>query len=76
MEQRDLELIEKFSQNDKVLADLFKEHKELEHELEKLDNKSYLTVDEQLQRADIKKRKLVGRDRIELLLKRYRQQSA
>ena len=65
MEQRDLELIQKFGSGDSVLANLYQQHMELEKELEKLDNKSYLTVDEQMRRADIKKRKLVGKDRIE-----------
>src|SRR3989338_2997074 len=72
MEQRDLELIQKFGSGDSVLANLYQQHMELEKELDKLDNKSYLTVDEQMRRADIKKRKLVGKDRIESILKKYR----
>jgi hypothetical protein len=73
MEQRDLELIKKFGSTDSALAELYKKHVEYETELEKFDNKSYLTVAEQMQRAEIKKKKLAGKDKIEMLLKKYRQ---
>ncbi len=73
MENKDMELIKQFSSTDPVLADLFKQHQEFERELEDLDNKSYLTVAEQMKRAEIKKKKLVGKDKIEMILKRYRQ---
>lgn len=74
MEQRDLQLIEKFGRSDEVLSNLYKEHLELESELEKLDNKSYLSVNEQMHRAEVKKKKLAGKDRIESILRKYRQQ--
>ncbi len=73
MEQRDVELIQKFCSQDPALNDLFRQHVEFERELEKLDNKSYLSVDEQMERQKIKKQKLVGKDKIEMILKRYRQ---
>lgn len=73
MEHKDLELIKKFSATDRVLAELFKQHEEFERELEDLENKSYLTVAEQMKRAEIKKKKLAGKDKIEMILKRYRQ---
>jgi hypothetical protein len=72
MEQRDLELIEKFSSTDKVLAELYRQHVEYEEALEKFDNKSYLSVDEQMKRAEIKKKKLIGKDRLESILRKYR----
>ncbi len=73
MEHKDLELIKKFSATDQVLTELFQQHQKFERELEDLDNKSYLTVAEQMKRAEIKKKKLAGKDKIELILKRYRQ---
>jgi len=73
MEHKDLELIKKFSTTDQVLAELFQQHQKFERELEDLDNKSYLTVTEQMKRAEIKKKKLAGKDRIEMILKKYRQ---
>lgn len=72
MEQRDIELIQKYSSNDNVLANLYKEHLEFERELEHLENKSYLTVTEQMKRAEIKKKKLAGKDKIEAILQKYR----
>lgn len=73
MEQRDMELIAKFSSQDHTLDELYREHVEYEKELEKLENKSYLTVDEQMERQRIKKQKLVGKDKIEMLLRKYRE---
>lgn len=72
MEQRDLELIQKYSSTDKMLAELYKQHQEYENELEKIDNKSYLTTTEQMRRAELKKKKLAGRDKIESILRKYR----
>jgi uncharacterized protein YdcH (DUF465 family) len=72
MEQRDLELIKKFSSTDNLLSDLYKEHLKYEHEIEKLENKSYLTIDEQMKRMELKKKKLAGKDKIELILRDYR----
>lgn len=73
MEQRDVELIQKFSSSDLALSELYRQHMEFEKELEKLENKSYLTVAEQMRRSEIKKKKLAGKDRIEMILKGYRQ---
>ncbi len=72
MERKDLELITKFGSTDPVLSDLYRQHMEFECELEKLDNKSFLTTDEQFYRAELKKKKLAGKDKIERLLSRYR----
>jgi len=73
MERKDMELIGKYSSSDSLLADLFKKHQEYEQELEKIDNKSYLTVAEQMKRQEIKKQKLAGKDKIEMILKKYRE---
>ena len=72
MEQRDIELIQKHGQQDRELSNLYKRHLEFEQELEKLENKSYLSVAEQMHRAEIKKQKLAGKDKIEAILKKYR----
>lgn len=73
MEQKDMELIQKFSSQDNALAELYRQHIEFKKELEKLDNKSYLTVADQMYRAEIKKKKLAGKDKIESILRKYRQ---
>lgn len=72
MEKRDLELIEKYSPKDEVLAGLYEEHLNYEKELEGLENRSYLTADDQFRLRDLKKKKLAGRDRMEAILRKYR----
>lgn len=72
MEQRDMELIQKYSSTNKVLAELYRQHQEYENELEKLENKSYLSTTEQMRRAELKKKKLAGRDKMENILRKYR----
>jgi len=72
MEKRDLDLIKKYSETDQVLANLYKRHLEYEEELDSLENKSYLTPEDQFKVRDIKKRKLMGRDQMESILRKYR----
>lgn len=72
MEKKDLELIERYSSTDNILAGLYQEHLDFEKQLEKLESKPFLTPEEQVEKARIKKLKLKGRDQIELILKKYR----
>ncbi|PIU56136.1 MAG: DUF465 domain-containing protein [Deltaproteobacteria bacterium CG07_land_8_20_14_0_80_38_7] len=72
MEQRDLELIEKYGKDDLKLRKLYDEHLDLERQLESYFEKSYLTPQDQLERARLKKMKLKGRDEIEIILSKYR----
>lgn len=72
MEQQDIELIEQFGKKDDMLAQLWKEHVTLEKQLSKLENRPFLSPEEQVERNRIKKLKLAGRDRIEAILTRYR----
>lgn len=72
MEQRDLELIEKHMANDHMLAELFKEHQDFERRLEKFNRKPFLTPIEEVERKNLQKLKLIGRDRIEGILREYR----
>lgn len=72
MEKRDMELIHKYGPSDEVLSHLYKEHLDFEKELEGLKSKSFLTPEEDWRLRDLKKRKLVGRDRMESILRKYR----
>jgi len=72
MEQRDLELIKKYRESDKLLGKLYDEHIDLEKKLDEFNNKSYLTPDDEVQRKMIQKKKLLGRDQIEAILAKYR----
>lgn len=72
MEKRDLEIIERHMGDDKVLAGLYDEHLEFERRLEKYNQKPYLTPSEEMDRKKLQKMKLLGRDRIESILQKYR----
>lgn len=72
MEKRDLELIEKYSSLDETLSTLYREHLKYEEKISELENKSYLTQEEEYERKALKKKKLLGRDRMEAILRKYR----
>ena len=72
MEKRDEELIEKLLPDHPELDKLLKEHREFEVQLEEFNKKIYLTEEENRQRRSIQKLKLAGRDRIEEILRNYR----
>ena len=72
MEKHDIELIEKYVGSDKLLSLLYSEHIDLERQLEKLNSKPYLTPNEEAEKKRIQKVKLIGRDKMEGILRRYR----
>lgn len=74
MEDKDLELIERLQGQDAELGQLWREHQELEAALEAMNQRLYLTAEEQVERKRLQKRKLAGRDRIEVILAGHRQQ--
>jgi len=76
MEKRDLELIQKYVSSDAELKRQMEEHGEFERRLGELNRRIYLTPDEEMERKKIQKLKLIGRDRIEAILARYRSQGA
>lgn len=72
MEAKDIDLIEKHIANNKALAALYKEHIDFEKKLAKLDNKLFLTPEEEVLRKALQKKKLLGKDKIEAILQEYR----
>ncbi len=72
MDSNDLQLIQVHINQDKELATLYEEHRGYERLLAKLDNKLFLTPKEELQRKELQKKKLIGKDRIEDILRKYR----
>lgn len=76
MEQRDLELIEKNKTNNKALEALYREHMDFEHRIEKFNNKMFLTPSEEIERKNLQKMKLAGRDKIEGILRDLRKQAS
>jgi len=74
MEQYELELIAKYGKVDDELNMLCEKHLEYERQIEKFDNKRYLTPQEESKLKMIKKKKLAGKTKIQHILEKYRQQ--
>ncbi len=72
MEQRDLELIQQHMGDNDALKHLYEEHLDFERKLERYNNKPALTPAEEIERKNIQKMKLLGRDKIEMILNAYR----
>ncbi len=72
MEQRDIELIEKYKKQDVELSTLWDEHLFYEQQLEKLENKPYLTPKEDSLVKELKKKKLSGKTKLQTILDRYK----
>jgi len=72
MEDRDLELIDKYSEKNAELKILWEEHVLYEKQLEKLEKKPYLTPSELQVVKDIKKKKLAEKTKIQTILDRYK----
>ena len=71
MEARDIELLERFSEQDPELKALWEEHVLYEKQLEKLESKPFLSPQEQSVVREIKKKKLTGKTKIQGILDRY-----
>jgi len=54
------------------LKKLWDEHQDYEEKLEQLNKKRYLSTEEEMRRKEIQKLKLRGKDRIEEILRSYR----
>jgi uncharacterized protein YdcH (DUF465 family) len=76
MEKRDLDLIEAWKGKNPELKRLWEEHLEFEEQLERFNKRVYLSTSEELERKTIQKKKLMGRDRIEAILRQIRTSSS
>ena len=76
MEKRDLDLISRHQELDPELKRLYQEHLEFEEQLEVFNKRVYLSSSEELERKTLQKKKLVGRDRIEAILRQIRTNSS
>ncbi len=74
MEKRDLELIDRLVDKEPDLKRFVDEHLEYERLLEEFNRRPYLSAAETMERKRLQKLKLAGRDRIEQILARYRQE--
>ena len=76
MEQQDIEIINRLVNENEEMARLWTEHRELEAKLSNMENKMYLTAEEQVEVTRLKKVKLAGRDRIEAILAEHKEENA
>ena len=74
MEQRDLEMIERHMTDNESLKHLYEEHLDFERQLEKYNDKPALTPAEEMERKNLQKLKLMGRDKMEMILAAYRKE--
>lgn len=74
MEQYELELIAKYGKQDDELSHLWKKHLDYEEALQKYENKTYLSAQEESEMKRLKKKKLAGKTKIQNILEKYRKQ--
>ena len=64
MEKREEELIQRFLPVSEELRFYYKEHQELESKLDGLNDLSFLTPDQEMERKELQKKKLRGKDKL------------
>jgi uncharacterized protein len=73
MEKKDEELIQSLLVHDTELKRYYEEHVLLERQLAEFNRKLYLTPEQELEKKQLQKRKLQGKDRIMEILDKHRQ---
>jgi hypothetical protein len=73
MERIEEALIEKHIRGDEELRRYVEEHKQFKTDLEEFNRRSRLTPAEEVQKKILQKKKLLGKERIFLILEKYRQ---
>ena len=72
MEKKDEELIQSLVLRDPELKQYYDEHLALERQLAEFNRKLYLTPEQELEKKQLQKRKLHGKDRIMEILDKHR----
>jgi uncharacterized protein YdcH (DUF465 family) len=72
MEKKDEELIQSLLVRDPELKQYYEEHLLLERQLLEFNRKLYLTPEQELEKKQLQKRKLHGKDRIMEILEKHR----
>jgi len=76
MEKKEEELIRALIANDSELRRYYEEHLELERLLAEFNRKAYLTAEQALEKKQLQKRKLNGKDRIMEILEKHRNRAS
>lgn len=72
MEEADELLIKRYINQDEELRRYVEDHEKLEADLEKFNKRIYLTAEEEIEKKNLQKRKLRGKEQIFRILARYR----
>ena len=72
MAENDMNLIQRLSEENPRFRKLHEEHLLFEKQLQELDERTYLTPEEDLERKKIQKLKLAGKDEMEIILREFR----
>jgi uncharacterized protein YdcH (DUF465 family) len=73
MEQKDQTLIQKLCEENPRFRLLYEEHVIFEKQLRELDDRVYLSPEEEMDRRRMQKLKLAGKDEMESLVRKYKQ---
>lgn len=73
MVETDMALVEKLCDENPRFRKLFEEHSIFEKQLVELDQKPFLSSEQELERKKVQKLKLAGKDEMEDILRSYRQ---
>jgi len=76
MEQREEQMIASVVDQDPELRRYYEEHLELEKRLDDLNNRVYLSPEEEVEKKRLQKQKLIGKDKIMEILGRYKPSSS
>jgi len=74
MEAEDNDVIHHLSREDEEYRRLKEEHRKLEEALAEMSKRRHLTVEEEMERKRIKKEKLIKKDRMAEIIRRYKEQ--
>ncbi len=75
MEKADELLIKKYIRQDEELKKYVEDHEKLEADLENFNRRIYLTAEEEIEKKNLQKRKLRGKEQIYKILAKYRNQT-
>jgi hypothetical protein len=73
MAENDMDLVQRLSEENPIFRKLHEQHLLFEKQLQDMDDRTYLTPEEDLERKKIQKLKLAGKDEMEAILRDYRQ---
>jgi uncharacterized protein YdcH (DUF465 family) len=75
MEKADELLIKQYIHQDEELRRYVENHEKLEEDLENFNKRIYLTAEEEMEKKNLQKRKLRGKEQIFRILAKYRSQA-